>query len=87
MRRQTRKLTPPEVARRLGVSADKVLVWVHSGELRAVNLATKPHGRPRFAIDEADLDAFEEQRRVRAPAPVSRRRRKQRKEASIIEFF
>jgi excisionase family DNA binding protein len=39
--------TPPEIARRLGVGPEKVLAWIRSGELAAVNLATTRHGRPR----------------------------------------
>ncbi len=32
-------MTPPAVAKRLGVNAEKVRGWIHSGELRAVNLS------------------------------------------------
>jgi excisionase family DNA binding protein len=35
-----KKLTPPEIARLWGVSADKVLTWIRSGELKAMNAAT-----------------------------------------------
>lgn len=63
-----RKLTPPQVAERYGVSADNVLAWIHSGELRAVNVAAKVGGRPRYRIDAADLLAFE-QKRATSPIP------------------
>ena len=43
-------LTPPQVARRLGVNPDKVLSWIRSGELSAVNVTTKPGGRPKYRI-------------------------------------
>ncbi len=42
------KLTPPEVAKAWGISPEKVLAWIRSGELRAVNVATKL-GVPRLA--------------------------------------
>ncbi|MFH1269018.1 MAG: helix-turn-helix domain-containing protein [Planctomycetota bacterium] len=69
-------LSPPQAARQRGISVNKVHEWIASGELRAVNMATKPGGRPRWKIDVADLEAFEE-RRANTPAPKpSRRRRK-----------
>ena len=33
------KLTPPELARRWGVSADKVLGWIHAGEFDVEDIA------------------------------------------------
>jgi excisionase family DNA binding protein len=68
------KLTPPQLATRWGVSPDKVLEWIHTGELRATNLATRRVGRPRWRIDWADVVAFEEAR-VAIPATPRRRRR------------
>lgn len=79
------KLTPPEVARQWGVSIDKVLTWIRSGELRAVNLATRLSGRPRYRIDINDLRDFEQRRSVIPPSPPHRTRRKL--PADIIEFF
>lgn len=40
-------ITPPALARRWGVSPDKVLALLKSGQLRGVNLAINPNGRPR----------------------------------------
>jgi excisionase family DNA binding protein len=80
------KLTPPELAKQWGLSVDKILAWVHSGELRATNVATKLGGRPRFLIDLADVAAFEARRSaVVSPPPKTRRHLKQ--EADVIEFF
>ena len=79
-----RKLTPPQVAARYGVSADKVLGWVRSGELPAFNAATRPGGRPRWLIDVDDLADFE-RRRAAAPAPPPRPRQKRGSE--VIRFF
>jgi excisionase family DNA binding protein len=78
------KLTPPEVARLWGVSPDKVLGWIRSGELRAVNGATSAKGRPRWLIDRADLAAFEAARSARPTPPAPRRRKAT---AGVIEFF
>jgi excisionase family DNA binding protein len=69
------KLTPPEVAARYGISPDKVLAWIRAGELRAVNIATRPTGKPRWLIDEADLAAFETRRTAQVVPVVTPRRR------------
>lgn len=84
--RPRRKLSVPEVARRFGISEDKVRAWIGSGELRAVNAATRPSGRPRWLIDEDDLAAFERARSsvARVSAPSSPRRRRA---GGVIEFF
>jgi hypothetical protein len=80
-----RAITPPEIARRYGIKPDKVLGWIKAGELRAVNVAARPTGRPRWRITEADLLVFENRRAAKAPPPVDRRR--QQKDPSVIEFF
>jgi excisionase family DNA binding protein len=67
------RLTPPEVAKQLGVSADTVRGWISSGALKAVNVAG-PGKRPSHLISPDALAEFE---RRRAPEPaVVRRRRK-----------
>ena len=78
------KLTPPELARQWGIDVAKVLKWIKSGELRAVNLATTRTGRPRYAIDQADVAIFEAGRAVQPPAPRVRRRRA---DPNVIQFF
>ena len=78
------KISPPELARRWGVDASKILTWIRSGELRAINVATHCGGRPRYLIDLADILIFE-QRRSAAPPPTAPRRR--RKDPAIIQYF
>ena len=77
------KLTPPELARQWGVSVDKILAFVHRGELRATNVALNLSGRPRFLIDVADIQAFEEQRSA-APLPKGPRRKQL---TGVTEYF
>jgi excisionase family DNA binding protein len=83
------KLTAKEVAKQLGLGRDaaKVLFWIHSGELSAINVARKATGRPRYRISIADLLAFEERRRVQPQVKVGRRQRRPRSTDEIIEFF
>lgn len=79
------KLTPPELARRWGISSDKVRAWIRSGKLAAIDAATRPGGRPRFLIDVRDLAAFEAARRVHTKVPTKRRPRQ--RDAGVINFF
>jgi excisionase family DNA binding protein len=77
-------LTPPELARRWGISPDKILRWIANGEIRATNVASSAQGRPRWLIDVADLAEFE-LRRSAKPTPAASRRRKVAE--GVIQFF
>jgi predicted site-specific integrase-resolvase len=79
------KITPPEYARRLGVDPMKVIRWIRSGELRAINVATKANGRPRYVIDERDIEAFELRRSFVTPKKITRRRQQLPKD--FIRYF
>lgn len=81
-----RKISPPELARQWGLSADKVLAWIKTGELRAIDAATRRGGRPRYLIDIADIAAFEVARAA-APSTTAPRRTRRRRETGITEFF
>jgi hypothetical protein len=78
--------TPPELARRWGISPDKVVSWLRSGELRGINLALRagPGKRARWRISLAEVEAFE-QRRGATPTP--RRTRRTKEQAEVIPFF
>ncbi|MGE0535211.1 MAG: helix-turn-helix domain-containing protein [Pirellulales bacterium] len=68
------KQTPPQIAKRWGVSTDKVLAWIRSGELPAIDASTRRGGRPRYLVDVSDLAEFESRRAVvpRKPQPARR---------------
>jgi hypothetical protein len=70
-------LTPPQLATRWGVAADKVLTLINSGQLRAINLAANPRGRPRYRIYLSEVERFEEARSSKPPPPKQRRRRRE----------
>lgn len=78
-----RRVTPREVARRYGISQEKVLNMIRSGELRAINVACRSSSRPRYRIGEDDLIVWENSRLAAQPK-VARARR--RKDPSIIEY-
>jgi len=68
-----RWLTPPAIARQLGVTNDKVLSWIRSGRLKAVNLSDGD--RPRWKISPADLQVFLDTRSNQVSTKPPRTRR------------
>ena len=80
------KMTPPELARRWGISADKVTYWISTGELRAIDASLKRGERPRYLIDVADVEAFENSRTV-IPAVKPTRRKKPSMPADFVRNF
>jgi hypothetical protein len=72
------------LAKLWGVDPGKIVHWIKSGELRAINIATDRNARHRYAIDVADIAIFEAARAVTPPTPRVRRRRA---DPSIIQFF
>jgi excisionase family DNA binding protein len=80
-----RFLSAPAVAHLLGIDHSKVLRWIASGELPAIDVSQNHGGRPRWRVDPADLDSFLLRRRTRsAPAAGPRR---QRMPNRIVEYF
>jgi hypothetical protein len=66
--------TPPMVAKRLGVSAEKVKRFIGTGELIASNVSEAT--RPRWLIAEIELENFMQRRSNQAtakPKPQPRR--------------
>lgn len=59
-------LTTSDVATRLGVSLDTVRRWLRSGELKGT-----PFGRAGYRIEDADFQAFFQQRRLQSQELVS----------------
>jgi len=78
-------LTPPKIAKMYGCNVYKILTWIRNGELKAINIATKLGGRPRYIVKREELEAFERRRQVQPPPPIVRRRR--RKDPNVIEYF
>ncbi|HUY93582.1 MAG TPA: helix-turn-helix domain-containing protein [Pirellulales bacterium] len=67
-------LTPPQAARKLGVSPDTVRGWIASDELRAVNVA-RPGKRASHRISLEALAEFERRRQTKVVKPAARRRK------------
>lgn len=57
------RLSPPEIAKQLGVAPAKVREWIEAGELKAFNAATKADSeKPRWLVHVDDLRDFENRR-------------------------
>ncbi len=81
-------LSPAEIAAARGIAVHKVLSWVHSGQLEAVDVSEQPTGRPRWRISSqalADFDARRSSRhRYAKPTPLNARRK--RNKHAGVEF-
>jgi hypothetical protein len=76
------------LARKWGCAPEKIIGFIRRGELRAINLAATASGRPRYAIDERDIEAFEVAREVVADRGVRATRRDRSHTArDVKEFF
>jgi len=73
-RSETDAMSPPKVAKMFGVKPDKVLYWIHSGQLEAVNIAKDEGNRPQYAVTPAGLDTFTRRRSTRPPTKMRRQR-------------
>jgi hypothetical protein len=76
-------LGPPQVARELGVDPSTVIAWIKSGELKGSNIG-KGSQRPRYRIQQCDLEAFLKARQLEVPV---KRKRRTKEPAGEIEFF
>jgi hypothetical protein len=77
-------LTVAAFARRYRIGEGKVLGWIRSGELRAINTASSLAGRPRWLIPPEAITAFEA-KRAGGPSPATAKQRRRR--TSGIDFF
>lgn len=68
--------TPPAIAKMLAIKVDKVHAWIHAGELKAVNVAQKRSGRPRWRVLDEHLEEFLRSRQSVQPTPPRRRKTK-----------
>lgn len=66
-------LTPPQLAERYGIGLRKVLSWIASGELAAIDLSANRTKRPRWRISTEALERFETARTSRAAEPTKPR--------------
>jgi hypothetical protein len=80
----TNCLTPPQLAKRWGISPEKVLSMIRGGTLRYFNVANPGSRRPRYRILMDAVIEFEN-RSVASVASVRRKRRKQT--SDFVKYF
>jgi excisionase family DNA binding protein len=77
--------TVQDIQRRYNVTVHTVLQWIHSGELKAVNVGRTPEGKkPRWRVSEQALAEFEAKRTSMPAVPRAKRRKRP---ADVIEFY
>jgi len=79
--------TVAELARALRVEQEKVLIWIHRGELGALNVAQSATGRPRWRIPREAWGAFAAKRSNGVPKPPPAPLRRRRRQDDVIQFF
>ncbi|MBC7771203.1 MAG: helix-turn-helix domain-containing protein [Pyrinomonadaceae bacterium] len=79
--------TPREVAKQRRVRVEKVMTWIRSGELEAVNHASSTLAAPRWKISVESLARFDGARSSRLLVSVSSRRTRRGKGIEVKEFF
>jgi len=82
-----RLITPPALAQEWGVNTGKVVAYIRAGLLPAMNIASPGARRVRYAIDRADIEAFEASRRVVPDGGLSTTQRLRRRAATGIKEF
>ncbi len=75
-----------EVRQRYGVTEGTVLGWIHSGELKAINVGRKPGSkRPRWRVPQSAIETFELIRTASSTPAPSRKIR--RPAGDVIQFY
>ena len=65
-------LSPPQIARLLGVKPDTVRNWSNCKQLAAINVA-EPGKKKRWKVKRDDLDAFHDKRQPEPEQPKLRK--------------
>ena len=55
-------MSPAAIAQKFKRRVNKIMEWIHSGELKAYNVASHLGGRPRWAIKATDFEDFLQRR-------------------------
>jgi 2-keto-4-pentenoate hydratase len=72
---QAEVYSPPQIAVRYKVKADKVVGWIKAGLLRGIDVSSPSATRPRFVVYADDLKVFEDSRVPKAFHKQASRRR------------
>jgi excisionase family DNA binding protein len=83
----TSYLTVPAIAELYGISQEKVLGWIHAGELRGVNVAARGGSRPRWRVSRENLETFEAARSSGSPPRRKPRQPRKPQSADLIQII
>lgn len=78
--------TVDQFAEQMGVPPNKVLCWIDSGDLVAVDTSVARAKRPRWRIGQDSIDSFLESRRSSPIKPVVKSKRSSRM-SGVTEFI
>jgi len=59
--------TVPQVCKLLGIDAGKVLKWISTNELAAIDVSQSQGGRARWRVSQASLEEFLAKRSTPSP--------------------
>lgn len=78
-------LTIAQAAEKMVIAPGKILGWIASGELAAIDISASRNQRPRWRIDPESLDQFLLSRRSTPPAKPAKAKR--RKAAKVTQYI
>lgn len=86
---QGRYLSPPKIGELLGVTPAKVLNWIRTGELKALDITQKGCTKKRYKVKPEWLDEFERSRMAVPDGGLSttQKLRKKHREAVGKDYF
>ena len=79
-------LSLPETAKLLRINESKLIHWIRTGELTAIDLSQNRNQRPRWKVSREELDRFLRSRQS-TPAPEPPKRQRKKTTASKRKFF
>lgn len=77
----------PSFCEFIGVPLDKGYALIHNGQIKAVNVAANPNGRPRWRIAWIEIERFLAARSTQQPQPVRKQRRRRAAATATKEYF
>ena len=81
------KMSPPELAARWGKKPSTIIGLIRCGALPAIDARLPGAKRPRYLIDQNDIDFFQQRRAVVPAAKPPRIRRPKRNDPDYITYF
>ena len=79
--------SPKEIAQNMRITVDKVLAWIHNGQLEAIDVSSNQRGRRRYRVDAEAIARFKAARNTAPVKHTPKRRRKKRRTQEFCEFF